>query len=72
MIDHPRVARSWIEWEIAGGSFKPVLVVEVDMELQPDQPGFDSSILDDVTTAALFHAGAVSAVRLEPLRRHGG
>lgn len=44
------VSRTWFEWEIAPGNEGPTktLVVEVDMDTDPNSTAFDSSALDDI------------------------
>lgn len=46
-VSHEHAVKSWLQWEINGGSRELVLVVETDLELDPGAEGFESGKLDD-------------------------
>ncbi|WP_198350900.1 hypothetical protein [Flavisphingomonas formosensis] len=68
--DH--IVRSWHEWEIEGRERCVILVVETDVEMRPDEPGYDGAKLEEVRAAAVAAsrrtASAVDRIRIIPAR----
>lgn len=80
-MPHPNLKRWWFEWEErpnANAVLSPnlVLVIETDLPLDPIDPGFDSSELDDVSTTARTDAArgrpnvVIYATRIVPAGRY--
>lgn len=42
------VNRTWFEWTIADGQYRPTLVVETTYEMDPAKPGFYRDGLDNI------------------------
>jgi hypothetical protein len=51
MLEHENIKRTRYKWKVEGGSYKTVLVIETDLEVNPDGT-FDSSTLDDIVDMA--------------------
>jgi len=69
---HSRIVRSWHEWELDGRELRLVLVVETDIEMQPEMEGFDAELMDEVREAAITEMrnspSAIHLIRIVPPR----
>ena len=65
-----RVLRCWHEWQIDGRVRQIILCVETDLELRPDQAGFNrqevEDLIDHATHLMRASAAPVDAIRIIP------
>jgi hypothetical protein len=70
--DRTHILRSWHEWELGGRERRIVLVVETDLEMQPEADEFDADLMDEVRRAAIAEMRespcAIHLVRIVPVR----
>lgn len=46
------VARTWFEWLSEGDAFKKILVVEILNTTDPEERGFNESLLEEISSTA--------------------
>ena len=72
LSDSEHILRSWHEWELDGRERAIVLVVETDVEMQADAPGYDAMLIEEVQAAAVKRlnasAHAIDRMRIVPVR----
>ena len=61
MLNHPNIIRHYFKWEIVGNTHNRVLVIVTDLELDAENPGFDSSTFDDVVNLAVEESKRLQA-----------
>ena len=66
------IVRSWHEWEIDGRERRIVLVVETELELQPEKIDYDHDLVEELRAAAIARlratASAIDRIRIVPVR----
>lgn len=66
------ILRTWLEWEIEGRTRRVILVVETAVEMSPEDPLFDSAMLDRLRQSALnrmrANPSAIDLLRIVPPR----
>lgn len=71
-LSHQNIVRSWHEWEIDGRERRLILVIETDVEMQPDAENYDAALMEEVRSAAveLLRAtpSAIDRIRIVPVR----
>ncbi|KEQ54154.1 hypothetical protein [Sphingobium chlorophenolicum] len=71
-MHHPHIARCWHEWEIDGRERRIILVVETDVEMQPEADGYDAALMEEVRSAAVARmratSSAIDRIRIVPAR----
>lgn len=71
-LSHPHIARSWHEWEIDGRERRLILVIETDIEMQPEADDYDAVLMEEVRSAAVARLRAtpsvIDCVRIVPVR----
>ncbi len=71
-ISNPYIVRTWHEWEIDGRERRLILVIETNVEMQPDADDYDARVMEDVRAAAVARLrltpSAIDRVRIVPVR----
>ena len=71
-MPHPHITRSWHEWEIDGRARRLILVIETDIEMQPEADDYDAALMEEVRSAAVARlratASAIDRIRIVPVR----
>jgi hypothetical protein len=69
-IPHSHIVRSWHEWEIDGRERRLILVIETDIEMQPDADDYDDGLMEEVRSAAVARLrmtpSAIDRIRIVP------
>jgi hypothetical protein len=74
LLKHPRVERTWFEWELDEKGRSKVLVLQVAFDTDPSGAGFDAVALEEIDKLAADvlknkAPGAISRVRVVPRRQ---
>ena len=49
---HPKVTRTWFEWDLEGGHQLKTLVIEAAFDADPNSPDFSQAVLDRIERIA--------------------
>lgn len=71
-LPHQHIVNSWHEWEIDGVVRRLILVIETDVEMQPEADNYDPMLIEEVQSAAIAQLqatpSAINGIRIVPVR----
>ncbi len=71
-LSQDHVVRSWHEWEMDGSERYRILVIETDIVMQPEEPGYQAGQFEGLWADAVARlrasASAIDRIRIVPVR----